>query len=156
MFLCHLYHLHYGCCTSTLIIKNHIIIIIIINQCYNGYSSLAVICYWLFRNHVQKLEFGVKDGRKEWMHVQLKPLSDGKFVLHGYEPQKCGVYSISLLNNFAPHTGDNGFKPFPAGKSMVQRCEAFVLCTVLNLVPYMLENGYQDSNNEDPLYHDFP
>jgi len=123
MVLCHLYDLHYGCCASTLIIKN--CIIIINNQCYNGYSSLAVIFYWLFRNHVQKLELGVKSGRKEWMHVKLKLLADGKFVLHGYDPQECGVSSISLLNNLAPHIGDNGFKASPPGKFKIQRCEAF-------------------------------
>ena len=127
MVLCHLYDLQYGCCVSTLIIKNCIIIIIIINQCYNGYSSLAVIFYWLFRNHVQMLELGVKSGRKEWVHVKLKPLADGKFVLRGNDPQECGVSSISLLNNLAPYIGDNGFKPFPAGKFNVQRCEVFFL-----------------------------
>ena len=50
------------------------------------------------------------------MHVKLKSLADGKFVLHGYAPQECGVSSISLLKNLAPHIGDNGFKPFSAGK----------------------------------------
>jgi len=74
---------------------------------------------------VQKLELGVKGGRKEWMHVKLKPLADGKFVLHGYDHQECGVSSISLLNNLAPHIGGNGFKPFSAGKVKVQGCEAF-------------------------------
>lgn len=95
--VCHLYDLHYGCCASTLIVKN--CIIIIVNQCYNGYSSLAVIFYWLFRNHVQKLELGVKGGRKEWMHVKLKPLADGKFVLHGYDPQVVGflAYHSSII-----------------------------------------------------------
>jgi len=56
------------------------------------------------------------------MHVKLKPLADEKFVFHGYDPQECGVSSISLLNNLAPHIGDNGFKPFSAGKFKVQRC----------------------------------
>ena len=155
VWFCAIYDLHYGCCISTLIIKNCIIIIIIIiiiiNQCYNGYSFLAVIFYWLFRNHVQKLDLGVKSGRKEWMHVKLKLLADRKFVLHGYDPQECEVSSISLLNNLAPHIGDNGFKPLPPGKFKVQIYEVFFLCTFLKyLVPYMLGNGYQHSNNEDP------
>jgi len=59
------------------------------------------------------------------MHVKLKPLADEKFVLHGYDPQECGVSSISLLNNLVPHIGDNGFKTFSAGKFKDQRCEAF-------------------------------
>jgi hypothetical protein len=59
------------------------------------------------------------------MHVKLKLLNGGKFVLHGYDPQECGVSSISLLNNLAPHIGDNEFKPFPPGKFKVQRYEVF-------------------------------
>jgi hypothetical protein len=83
------------------------------------------------------------------MHVKLKPLSDGKFVLHGCDPQECGGSGIWFLNNLAPHMGDNGLKPFSVGKFMVHRCEIF-MCKFLiyiylfkKMVPHVLGNGYQ-------------